>query len=535
MIRTRKKYCIWALTATFGLLSALNLGSLHAADVKWHPGAQQRRVGKVRTETVSVGKYQLTSQGYAVPGWVLIGWSNRRTPPVKTRAVESQVQPLYRLGTAFDFSQDTTLYAVWAIDQNNDGTPDYRVQAGQLPLDPVWIQKRLGKTKSNISVGQLSQALELASEEDTTNEEKKLLESIVSFGNTETCEVMVPRVDIFALSEDTPFSEVLSEIVKIGYSRIPVYRENLDNITGVIYIKDLLPYIEKTDFEWTKVMRKAFFVPENKKLDDLLSEFQEKKIHLAVVVDEYGGTCGIITLEDIMEEIVGSINDEFDDDDVTYSKINDHTYIFEGKTVLKDFYRIVKMDDENILLFDEKRGEAEIEANLRQRHVEIDNMIADKEFERNQKTVEAIKQYQEDLSKAAEKMFECIGSMNIELRMRAHRMCMEMVNEYIAIQNRAMDQMFSRVKEIREIFPEECSERTMMIEDVREQERMIQTRAGELIQIIQKDLDQLGQSLEKIKEQATSMVEKHLSPLRARELSGALQSPNAYEMKRLPE
>ena len=223
----------------------------------------------------------------------------------------------------------------------------------------VWIQKRLGKTKSNISVGQLSQALELASEEDTTNEEKKLLESIVSFGNTETCEVMVPRVDIFALSEETPFSEVLSEIVKIGYSRIPVYRENLDNITGVIYIKDLLPYIEKTDFEWTKVMRKAFFVPENKKLDDLLSEFQEKKIHLAVVVDEYGGTCGIITLEDIMEEIVGSINDEFDDDDVTYSKINDHTYIFEGKTVLKDFYRIVKMDDENILLFDEKRGEAE--------------------------------------------------------------------------------------------------------------------------------------------------------------------------------
>ena len=223
----------------------------------------------------------------------------------------------------------------------------------------VWIQKRLGKTKSNISVGQLSQALELASEEDTTNEEKKLLESIVSFGNTETREVMVPRVDIFALSEETPFSEVLSEIVKIGYSRIPVYRENLDNITGVIYIKDLLPYIEKTDFEWTKVMRKAFFVPENKKLDDLLSEFQEKKIHLAVVVDEYGGTCGIITLEDIMEEIVGSINDEFDDDDVTYSKINDHTYIFEGKTVLKDFYRIVKMDDENILLFDEKRGEAE--------------------------------------------------------------------------------------------------------------------------------------------------------------------------------
>lgn len=223
----------------------------------------------------------------------------------------------------------------------------------------VWIQKRLGKQKTNISVGQLSQALELASEEDTTNEEKKILESIVSFGNTETREVMVPRVDIFALSEELSYQELLNEIVAIGYSRIPVYRENLDNITGVIYIKDLLPHLDKTNFDWNSVKRNAFFVPENKKLDDLLSEFQEKKIHLAVVVDEYGGTCGIITLEDIMEEIVGSINDEFDDDDVTYTKINDHTYLFEGKTVLKDFYRIVKMNDENTLLFDEKRGEAE--------------------------------------------------------------------------------------------------------------------------------------------------------------------------------
>lgn len=223
----------------------------------------------------------------------------------------------------------------------------------------VWIQKRLGKTKSNISVGQLSQALELASEEDTTNEEKKLLESIVSFGNTETREVMMPRVDIFALSDDTPFAEVLSEIVRVGYSRIPVYHDNLDNITGVIYIKDLLPYIDKPNFNWTTVMRKAFFVPENKKLDDLLTEFQEKKIHLAVVVDEYGGTCGIVTLEDIMEEIVGSINDEFDDEDVTYSKIGDNTYLFEGKTVLKDFYRIMQFTDEEEQLFDAQRGDAE--------------------------------------------------------------------------------------------------------------------------------------------------------------------------------
>lgn len=223
----------------------------------------------------------------------------------------------------------------------------------------VWIQNKLRKKSSNISVGQLSQALELASSEDTTHEEKKILESIVSFGNTETREVMIPRIDIFALSEDLSFQEALAEIVKIGYSRIPIYGENIDNIVGVIYIKDLLPHIEKTDFDWVSVKRKAFFVPENKKLDDLLSEFQEKKIHLAVVVDEYGGTCGIITLEDIIEEIVGNINDEFDDEDVTYSKVDNNTFIFEGKTTLKDFYRILQISDEEELTFEEKRGEAE--------------------------------------------------------------------------------------------------------------------------------------------------------------------------------
>lgn len=147
MIQTRKKYCIWALAATFGLLSALNSGSLHAADIKWHPGAQLRAI-KPKIEAVSVGKHQLTSQGYAVPGWVLIGWSNRRVPLVKFRATESQVQPLYRVGTAFDFSQDTTLYAVWAIDQNNDGIPDYRVSGGRFPLDPAKIQKRLDELEA---------------------------------------------------------------------------------------------------------------------------------------------------------------------------------------------------------------------------------------------------------------------------------------------------------------------------------------------------------------------------------------------------
>ncbi|WP_392448537.1 gliding motility-associated protein GldE [Capnocytophaga canis] len=221
------------------------------------------------------------------------------------------------------------------------------------------IHNKLGKQSTHISVGQLSQALELASSDDTTKEEKKILESIVSFGNTETRQVMVPRIDIFALSETLTFKEVITEIVRMGYSRIPVYNESLDDITGIIYIKDLLSHLENDDFDWLTVKRKAFFVPENKKLDDLLSEFQEMKIHLAVVVDEYGGTCGIITLEDIIEEIVGNINDEFDDEDVIYSQIDKDTYVFEGKTVLKDFYRIMQLTDEEELIFEEKEGEAE--------------------------------------------------------------------------------------------------------------------------------------------------------------------------------
>ena len=184
---------------------------------------------------------------------------------------------------------------------------------------------------------------------------------------------------------------------------------------------------------------------------------------------------------------------------------------------------------------DKKRGEAEIEANLRQRHVEIDNMIADKEFERNQKTVEAIKQYQEDLSKAAAKLSECIGSMSIELRERAHRMCIDKTNDYIAIQNQATNRMLLIMKQIREDFPEECPERTMLLERVADQERMIVARADELLQVMTKDMERLADSLDRVAEQAAAKVDKYLSPLRARELSGALQSPNAYEMKRLPE
>lgn len=219
------------------------------------------------------------------------------------------------------------------------------------------IHNRLGKQKSNISVDQLSQALELTTEGDTTVEEHKILQGIVSFGNTDTKQVMRPRMDIFALNEMMSYAEILPEVIENGYSRIPVYKDSIDNVTGILYVKDLLPHIERKAFDWTSLSREPFFVPENKKLDDLMVEFQEKKVHLAVVVDEYGGTSGVVSLEDVIEEIVGDISDEFDDDDIIYTKIDDKNYSFEGKTTLKDFYKIVKLADESD--FEANKGEAE--------------------------------------------------------------------------------------------------------------------------------------------------------------------------------
>jgi putative hemolysin len=221
----------------------------------------------------------------------------------------------------------------------------------------IFMHNRLGKQKSSLSVDQLSQALELTSEGDTTKEEQKILQGIVSFGNTDTKQVMRPRIDIFALSEEMKFTEVLEEIKQHGYSRIPVFSENMDNVLGVLYVKDLLPYIDRKNFNWLKLIREPYFVPENKKLDDLLLEFQDKKNHLAVVVDEYGGTSGIVTLEDVIEEIVGDISDEFDDEDLIFSKLDDFTYIFEGKTALKDFYRVAKIENEEV--FEAQKGESE--------------------------------------------------------------------------------------------------------------------------------------------------------------------------------
>jgi len=220
----------------------------------------------------------------------------------------------------------------------------------------IYLHNKLGKQKTNFSVDQLSQALELTDSDESSSDEQKILEGIVTFGNTDTKQVMSPRMDIFALEINETFSSIYPKIVEMGFSRIPVYRDNIDQIEGVLFVKDLLPYINKEDFDWNKLLREPFFVPENKKIDNLLKDFQTMKSHLAIVVDEYGGTSGLISLEDIIEEIVGDISDEFDGDNPNYSKIDDKNYLFEGKTNLKDFYRVIDVDEE---LFEIKKGEAE--------------------------------------------------------------------------------------------------------------------------------------------------------------------------------
>lgn len=220
-----------------------------------------------------------------------------------------------------------------------------------------FIEKRLNKATENLSVDDLSQALELTNSEDTSQDEQKILEGIVKFGNTNVRQIMKPRMDVICIDVTWDYHKVLSIILDSGYSRIPVYEDNFDNVKGVLYIKDLLPHIDAAeDFDWNALMRDSFFVPENKKIDDLLKEFQEKKIHLAVVVDEFGGTSGIITLEDVIEEIVGEISDEFDDDELVYSKLDDRHYVFEAKIHLTDFSKVLDIDVER---FDQARGEAD--------------------------------------------------------------------------------------------------------------------------------------------------------------------------------
>jgi len=205
------------------------------------------------------------------------------------------------------------------------------------------IERKVKWKGQNLSSEDLSSALELTSDDDMKDEDQKILEGIVKFGSTDVKQIMVSRVDVTAIEQNAIFKEVLEIIKENGYSRIPVYEESFDQIKGTLYIKDLLPYLnEKEDFKWTKLIRKPFFVPENKKIDDLLKEFQEKKIHLATVVDEYGGASGIVTLDDILSEVVGDISEEIEEDE-WYHKIDDKNYLFDGKTPLIDFYKVVNV------------------------------------------------------------------------------------------------------------------------------------------------------------------------------------------------
>tara|TARA_B100001093_G_C26527429_1_gene884460 strand:- start:38 stop:841 length:804 start_codon:yes stop_codon:yes gene_type:complete len=219
------------------------------------------------------------------------------------------------------------------------------------------MESRLAQKNNEFSIDKLSQALDLTNDEETTKEEHKILQGIINFGNTYTKQIMCPRIDVFALSEDMDMETIVNQILENGFSRVPVYSENMDNVVGILYTKDLLPHIEQSKFKWQKLLKPPFYVPENKKLDDLLKEFQQKKIHLAVVVDEYGGTSGVITLEDVIEEIVGDISDEFDDDELIYSKLDDFTFVFDAKINLKDFYKVIDLEDEEI--FEKSKGESE--------------------------------------------------------------------------------------------------------------------------------------------------------------------------------
>ena len=237
------------------------------------------------------------------------------------------------------------------------------------PVSNVLVRSALGvgriaqkyNKKANLSVDELSQALELT-DKDEISEESNMLEGIIRFGEETAKEVMTSRLDMVDLEIDTPFPDVIKCVVDNAYSRIPVYEESRDNIKGILYIKDLLPFIDKgEDFKWQNLIRPAYFVPETKMIDDLLRDFQANKIHIAIVVDEFGGTSGLVTMEDIIEEIVGEINDEYDEEEHNYVKLSDNVYVFEGKTLLADFYKIVDVDSDE---FEEASGDSDTLAGL---------------------------------------------------------------------------------------------------------------------------------------------------------------------------
>ncbi len=219
------------------------------------------------------------------------------------------------------------------------------------------IDKRITKKGHVLSIDELTHAIDITAEEDTPKEEKIILKSIVNFGNINVTQIMRQRPDISALNTQLSFMEVKEKINEWGYSRMPVFNDNLDNITGILYIKDLLPQLNNPEnYNWRQLIRKPYFVPESKKIDDLLKDFQSKRVHLAIVVDEFGGTSGIVTMEDILEEIFGEINDEFDEDETFYSRINENTYVFEAKMLINDMCRFMEIDT---AAFDDVRNEAD--------------------------------------------------------------------------------------------------------------------------------------------------------------------------------
>ena len=223
------------------------------------------------------------------------------------------------------------------------------------------IDKKLAAKQIQISAEEMSKALDIT-EHESKEEERRILRSIVEFGNTDVKEIMQSRVAISAIDKKTSFTEVLQIIIRSGYSRIPVFEDQIDKVIGILYIKDLIPYLDKADdFNWVELCRAPYFVPETKMINDLLKNFQSRKSHLAIVVDEYGGTSGLVTLEDVLEEIVGEINDEFDVDDNVYSKLDAHNYIFDGKISLNDFLKITKKKAD---LFEKIKGESDTLAGL---------------------------------------------------------------------------------------------------------------------------------------------------------------------------
>lgn len=229
-----------------------------------------------------------------------------------------------------------------------------------LIYSTLFVKKRTRARHPNISMDDLSDALELTSE--NINEDEKILKGIVNFGNINVSEIMCPRLDVTAIDIKLGFNKVKSIIIESGFSRIPVYSGSFDSVKGILFAKDILPYTNSPDnFKWQSLLRPPHFVPETKKINDLLKEFQVRKIHMAIVIDEYGGTSGIITLEDVLEEIVGEITDESDEDEIKHRKIDDKTYIFEGKILLNDFFKITETEDD---LFDDVRGESETLAGL---------------------------------------------------------------------------------------------------------------------------------------------------------------------------